>query len=46
MVDGDVKQGGIISPMLFNTYMDDLSLYLNSYGFEAIGTSLWADNYN
>ena len=27
-----VKQGGIISPMLFNLYMDDLSLMLNCSG--------------
>ena len=29
-----VKQGGIISPLLFNTYMDDLSMHLNSSGIE------------
>ena len=28
-VTNGVKQGGIISPMLFNLYMDDLSLKLN-----------------
>ena len=26
----DVKQGGIISPILFNVYMDRLSVLLNS----------------
>ena len=34
------KQGGIISPMLFNLYMDDLSLMLNCSGIGGyIGTS-------
>ena len=28
-VSNDVKQGGIISPLLFNVYMDDLSFVLN-----------------
>ena len=28
-----VKQGGIISPMIFNLHMDDLSLMLNCSGF-------------
>ena len=27
-----VKQGGVISPILFNVYMDDLSTALNSSG--------------
>ena len=27
-----VKQGGIISPILLNIYMDDLSMHLNSSG--------------
>ena len=31
-VTNGVKQGGIISPMLFNLYMDDLSLKLNCSG--------------
>ena len=31
-VTNGVKQGGIISPMLFNLYMDDLSLKLNGSG--------------
>ena len=29
-VSNGVKQGGIISPVLFNVYMDDLSCVLNS----------------
>ena len=29
-VSNDVKQGGIISPILFNVYMDGLSVLLNS----------------
>ena len=29
-VSSDVKQGGILSPILFNVYMDDLSVSLNS----------------
>ena len=32
LVGNDVKQRGIISPILFNIYMDDLSMYLNSSG--------------
>ena len=36
-----VKQGGIISPMLFYLYMDDLSLTLNCSGIGGhIGTTL------
>ena len=31
-VANGVKQGGIISPILFNIYMDDLSMHLNSSG--------------
>ena len=31
-VANGVKQGGIISPILFNVYMDDLSIALNSSG--------------
>ena len=39
-VTNGVKQGGIISPMLFNLYMDDLSLMLNCSGIGGyIGTS-------
>ena len=30
-VVNSVKQGGIISPILFNMYMDDLSIALNSF---------------
>ena len=29
-----VKQGGILSPMLFNVYMDQLSIRLNRSGIE------------
>ena len=40
-VTNGVKQGGIISPMLFNLYMDDLSLTLNCSGIGGyIGTTL------
>ena len=39
-VTNGVKQGGIISPMLFNLYMDDLSLKLKCSGIGGyIGTS-------
>ena len=31
-VGNGVKQGGIISPILFDIYMDDLSMHLNSSG--------------
>ena len=31
-VANGVKQGGVISPILFNVYMDDLSTALNSSG--------------
>ena len=31
-VGNGVKQGGIISPILFNIYMGDLSMHLNSSG--------------
>ena len=40
-VTNGVKQGGIISPMLFNLYMDDLSLTLNCSSIGGyIGTTL------
>ena len=40
-VTNGVKQGGIISPMLFNLHMDDLSLTLNCFGIRGnIGTTL------
>ena len=45
-----VKQGGIISPILFNIYMDDLSMHLNSCGIGGyLGTAFinhlcYADN--
>ena len=42
-VTNGVKQGGIILPMLFNLYMDDLSLMLNCSGIEGyihVGTSV------
>ena len=32
LVGNGVKQGGNISPILFNIYMDDLSMHLNSSG--------------
>ena len=32
LVGNGVKQGGIISPILFNIYMDELSMHLNSSG--------------
>ena len=39
-VTNGVKQGGIISPILFNLYMDDLSLMPNYSGIEGyLGTS-------
>ena len=31
-VANGAKQGGVISPILFNVYMDDLSTALNSSG--------------
>ena len=31
-VANGVKQGGVISPILFNVYMDDLSTALNNSG--------------
>ena len=37
LVTNGVKQGGILSPCLFNVYMNNLSLSLNSSG---IGCSL------
>ena len=33
-VSNGVKQGGILSPMLFNVYMDQLSIRLNRSGIE------------
>ena len=36
LVGNGVKQGGIISPILFNIYMDDLSMHLNSSGIGAL----------
>ena len=32
LVGNGVKQGGIISPILLNIYMDELSMHLNSSG--------------
>ena len=32
IVSNGVKQGGIISPIIFNMYMDDLSVALNNSG--------------
>ena len=40
-VTNGVRQSGIISPILFNLYMDDLSLLLNCSGIGGyIGTTL------
>ena len=40
LVGNGVKQGGIISPILFNIYMDDLSMHLNSSGIGSyLGTA-------
>ena len=36
LVTNDVKQGGILSPMLFNVYMDDLSIKLNRSGIGGV----------
>ena len=36
-VSNGVKQGGIISPVLFNVYMDDISCVLNHSNIEGIG---------
>ena len=35
LVGNGVKQGGFISPILFNIYMDDLSMHVNSSGIGA-----------
>ena len=42
LVGNGVKQGGIISPILFNIYMDELSMHLNSSGigsYLGVGTA-------
>ena len=36
LVTNGVKQGGIIWPMLFNVYMDDLSIKLNQSGIGGV----------
>ena len=36
LVINGVKQGGILSPMLFNVYMDDLSIKLNQSGIGGV----------
>ena len=52
LVGNRVKQGGIISPILFNIYMDDLSMHLNSSGIGGyLGTAFinhlyYADDYS
>ena len=48
-VANGVKQGGIISPILFNMYMDDLSIALNNSGIggylgDAFLNHLWYAN--
>ena len=40
-----IKQGGIMSPILFNMYMDNLSIHLNSSRIEGfINHLFYADN--
>ena len=36
LVTNGVKQGGIFPPMLFNVYMDDLSIKLNQSGIGGV----------
>ena len=49
-VSNGVKQGGIISPILFNVYMDGLSVLLNSsniegqIGYPFLNHLFYADN--
>ena len=36
-----VKQGGVISPILFNTYMDELSIALNIFLIKTFCSNLY-----